>query len=334
MTPVWTTIERFLAEHGAAVLVTLVESAGSTPREVGARMVVRPDGRFSGTIGGGALEWLALAEAQQMMASTGKTAAFRRLNKALGPELGQCCGGRVVVTLERFEGRDLDKVVPFATAERAGRFLTLSEPGQPMRRVLAAGPREGPGYARLPDGRIAERFGSNATPLYLFGAGHVGQSLVLALAPLPFAVTWIDPRPGSFPSHIPRNVSCGTGTEPVRIFESAPAGAFVAIMTHSHALDLDITAAALLSRRFAYVGLIGSATKRARFAGALRQIGLGDGDIAHLICPIGLTDIRDKAPAAIAAAIAAQLLIRRDAIAVGSSSPQSAAIVPTGASHA
>ena len=59
MTPVWPTIERFLAEHCAAVLVTLAESAGSSPREVGARMVVRPDGRFSGTIGGGALEWLA-----------------------------------------------------------------------------------------------------------------------------------------------------------------------------------------------------------------------------------------------------------------------------------
>jgi xanthine dehydrogenase accessory factor len=334
MTPVWPTIERFLAEHGAAVLVTLAESAGSSPREVGARMVVRPDGRFSGTIGGGALEWLALAEAQQMMASSAKTAAFRRLNKALGPELGQCCGGRVVVTLERFEGRDLDNVVPLATAERTGRFLTVSEPGQPMRRSLATGSPAGPGYAKLPDGRIAERFGPIATPLYLFGAGHVGQSLVLALAPLPFAVTWIDPRPSSFPSHVPSNVTCRTGTDPVRVLETAPEGAFVAIMTHSHALDLDVAATALLARRFAYVGVIGSATKRARFAGALRQIGLSDDDIARLICPIGLTEIHDKAPAAIAAAVAAQLLIRRDAIAASTSSPEHAARAPSGASHA
>ena len=334
MTPVWPTIERFLAEHGAAVLVTLAESAGSSPREVGARMVVRPDGRFSGTIGGGALEWLALAEAQQMMASSAKTAAFRRLNKALGPELGQCCGGRVVVTLERFEGRDLDKVVPLAAAERTGRFLTVSEPGQPMRRSLATGAPAGPGYAKLPDGRIAERFGPSATPLYLFGAGHVGQSLVLALAPLPFAVTWIDPRPASFPSHVPGNVTCRTGTDPVRALETAPERAFVAIMTHSHALDLDVAAAALLARRFAYVGVIGSATKRARFAGALRPIGLTDDDIARLICPIGLTEIRDKAPAAIAAAVAAQLLIRRDVMAASTSSPEHAAHAPSGASHA
>ncbi len=280
MTQVWPTIERFLAEHGAAVLVTLAESAGSSPREVGTRMVVRPDGRFSGTIGGGALEWLALAEAQQMMASSAKTAAFRRLNKALGPELGQCCGGRVVVTLERFEGRDLDKVVPLAAAERTGRFLTVSEPGQPMRRSLATGSPAGPGYAKLPDGRIAERFGPNATPL------------------------------------------------------SAPAGAFVAVMTHSHALDLDLAAAALLARRFTYVGVIGSASKRARFAGALRPIGLTDDDIARLICPIGLTEIHDKAPAAIAAAVAAQLLIRRDVIAASTSSSEHAARAPSGASHA
>src|ERR1700750_2817282 len=67
--PVWPTIERFITEHGSAVLVTLAEAQGSSPREVGARMVVRPDGAFSGTIGGGALEWIALAEAQAMMAA-------------------------------------------------------------------------------------------------------------------------------------------------------------------------------------------------------------------------------------------------------------------------
>jgi xanthine dehydrogenase accessory factor len=296
-------------------------------------MVVRPDGRFSGTIGGGALEWLALAEAQQMMAGA-RTAAFRRLNKALGPELGQCCGGRVVVTLERFEGRDLDRVIPFATAERAGRFLTVSEPGQQMRRALATSSTDGPGYAVLPDGRVAERFGADATPLYLFGAGHVGQSLVMALAPLPFAVTWIDPRPRSFPPHVPANAACRTGAEPVRLLDKAPHGAFIAIMTHSHALDLDVAAAALLARRFPYVGLIGSATKRARFVSRLRQIGLGDDELGRLICPIGLTEIHDKEPAAIAAGIAAQVLIRRDTIMAEKSFPELLSVAPTGASHA
>jgi len=140
------------------------------------------------------------------------------------------------------------------------------------------------------------------------------------------------PRPASFPSHVPHNVNCHTSTDRVRLLETAPEGAFVAIMTRSHALDLDVTAAALLAGRFACVGLIGSATKRARLAGTVRQIGIGDADLTHLICPAGLIEIRDKAPAAIAAAIA-QLLIRRDT-AAAATSPKPGAIVPSGARHA
>src|SRR4051812_49937243 len=96
---IWPTIGRFLAEQGAAALVTLAQAQGSSPREAGARMVVAPDGTFTGTIGGGALEWGALAEAQGLLARSGAAA---RLDRALGPDLGQCCGGRVLLTIERF----------------------------------------------------------------------------------------------------------------------------------------------------------------------------------------------------------------------------------------
>jgi xanthine dehydrogenase accessory factor len=318
--PVWPTIERFIAEHGAAALVTLAEVRGSSPREPGARMVVRPDGGFSGTIGGGTLEWAALAEAQSLLAHP-RAAPVRRLRKSLGPDLGQCCGGQVSVLIERFDVADRAMVATLAAAESSGTLVTVAtnEGGRPVRRPFTAGdhigaPLDG-AYARLPDGRVVERFGSAATPLYLFGAGHVGRSLVVALAPLPFVVTWIDPRPGAFPDHVPANATCFTDAEPVRFIVRAPAEAFIAVMTHSHALDLDLVAAALKADRFAYVGLIGSATKRARFAGAMAKLGIGHEAIDRLICPIGLTDIRDKAPAAIAAATAAQLLIRRDAVA-------------------
>jgi xanthine dehydrogenase accessory factor len=333
MIQVWPTVERFLTEHGAAVLVTLAQVQGSSPREAGARMMVRPDGRFSGTIGGGALEWLALAEAQSMMSGPG--ASYRRLDKALGPELGQCCGGRVLVTLERFGAADLDRVGRLAAAERAGAFTTIAEPGHPTARTIASPDLIAPGvrYAQLADGRMIERFGVDATALYLFGAGHVGQHLVLALAPLPFAVTWIDPRAGAFPSHIPANVTCRAGNELVRLLDQAPDGAFVAIMTHSHALDLDVAAAALKVRRFPYVGLIGSGTKRARFASTLRQLGLTAEDIDRLICPIGLTEIHDKSPASIAASIAAQLLIRREA-ASATMTTVPGRVSAAGASHA
>jgi xanthine dehydrogenase accessory factor len=311
---VWPTIERFIAEHGAAVLVTLAEAQGSSPREAGARMVVRPDGGFSGTIGGGALEWIALAEAQSMLA---RGADFRRLNKALGPDLGQCCGGRVVVTLERFGVGDRASVGALARAERAGPFVTVAtaNTGRPDRHVAVPGELKAASealYAKLRDGRIVERFGQNITPLYLFGAGHVGRALVMALAPLPFAVTWTDPRPGALPPHIPANVTCVGDAELVDVLARAPDGALIAIMTHSHALDLDLAAAALKSKRFHYVGLIGSATKRARFVSTMHKLGIAREDVERLICPIGLMDIRDKAPAAIAASIVAQLLIVRE----------------------
>src|SRR5580765_8833210 len=102
---IWPTIGRFVAEHGAAALVTLAQAQGSSPREVGARMVVAPDGTFTGTIGGGALEWGALAEAQALLARQGPMVA--ELERALGPDLGQCCGGRVLLTIEKFDTNDL-----------------------------------------------------------------------------------------------------------------------------------------------------------------------------------------------------------------------------------
>ena len=148
----------------------------------------------------------------------------------------------------------------------------------------------------------------------LFGAGHVGRALAVALGPLPFAVAWIDPRPGAFPATWPDNVTTVPGIDPVQALGKAPGGAFVAVMTHSHALDLDLVIAALKAGRFPYVGLIGSDTKRARFTSAMRKIGMADDLVDSLVCPIGLTVIKDKAPAAIAASVVAQVLIRREAL--------------------
>jgi xanthine dehydrogenase accessory factor len=323
--PVWPTIEQSLAEHGSAVLVTLADVRGSSPREPGARMVVCPDGSFSGTIGGGTLEWMALAEAQALLARP-QAGSVRRLKKSLGPDLGQCCGGRVTVLIERFGADDGDAVAALAAAENAGLLVTVTtgEGERPVRRPVRAGddiPDTSAAYLRLPDGRVVERFGAAPTPLYLFGAGHVGRSLVLALAPLPFAVTWVDPRPGAFPEPVPANVTCFADNDPMRFIERAPVAAFIAVMTHSHALDLDLVIAALKANRFPYVGLIGSSTKRARFVAAMGKMGIAGEAIERLVCPIGLTEIRDKAPAAIAAATAAQLLIRRDALAREQNNP-------------
>jgi xanthine dehydrogenase accessory factor len=296
-------IEAIEAE-GAAALITLAETAGSSPREAGVRMVVRVSGGFYGTIGGGELEYRALDEARAALAA-GRGPARRR-SVALGPELGQCCGGRVVWRIETFDARDLAELAPLGAAEREAPFVALARlagDGRVERRLGDA----------AENGEWREAFGEATTPVYLFGAGHVGRALALALAPLPFAVRWIDPRADEFPQLTPANVKLVAPADPPAELTAAPDGAFVLAITHSHALDLAVVAEALRQDRFPYVGVIGSATKRARFVSQLKAAGFAEAQVAKLVCPIGAPGIVGKEPAVIAVAVAAQLLMARGA---------------------
>lgn len=306
---VWRRLAEIVTEHGAAALVGLRAASGSTPRDAGACMVVRPDGAFHGSIGGGQLEWRALAAAREALAEGRGPARF--VDHALGPDLGQCCGGRVTVSIEVFDARDRAELAALSDAERQGAFE--------LRAWLDVDGRVRRASGRLPPGAPAqswlERHGESATPLLLFGAGHVGRALVLALAPLPFAIRWIDSRGDAFPAHIPANVaSILTGKPEAELARALP-GSFIAVMTHDHSLDLALTMAALRRDDLPYVGLIGSATKRARFERHFRELGISQSRIADLVCPIGLAGIGGKEPAIIAASVAAQLLAERERLA-------------------
>ncbi len=170
----------------------------------------------------------------------------------------------------------------------------------------------------LPD-RLTERFGQLPQSVVLFGAGHVGRALMMSLAPLPFDVVWVDQREDAFPPVMPASVVARCRDDVTQELASAPDGSFVVVMTHSHALDLDIVHAALTANRFGYVGLIGSATKRARFEHRLREAGVEDAQIEELICPIGIEGINTKEPAGIAVSVAAQLLAYGDGERIGKS---------------
>ena len=133
-------IEAIEAE-GSAALVTLARVEGSSPREAGVRMVVRPSGGFQGTIGGGTLEFAALEAANEALRK-GRGPA-QSCSLALGPELGQCCGGRVEWRVETFDKRDLSDLSAFAIAE-GGASAALS--------------------ARLgPDGRVQRMLGTSVS---------------------------------------------------------------------------------------------------------------------------------------------------------------------------
>lgn len=236
-----------------AVLVTVQKAEGSTPREEGAAMLITQRG-FHGTIGGGTLEWLAMAEAQSLL---GKPQAIRTLTKSLGPDLGQCCGGRVTLRIE-----------------------TLTQAC-----VVAMDQNQ-----------------EKLTHVNLWGSGHVGRALVLALAPLPFKITWWDVRDNAFPKVVPENTHCRLGTP-----QDMEDGLLL-VMTHSHALDFDIVDFALRQQRFPQVGLIGSDSKAARFRRRLAEAGHSSENLARLTSPIGSKLIKSKLPAAIAASVVVQLL--------------------------
>jgi xanthine dehydrogenase accessory factor len=203
-----------------------------------------------------------------------------------------------------------------AAREAAGAFATrgslLADRG--VAREVIGGMNVPPGSAVWRDGTLIEGFGDDVRPLLRFGAGHVGRALVLALAQLPFAVTWVDPRPDAFPAYLPKNTTAMRLDDPVSAVKDAPPGSFVLVMTHSHPLDLAVVGSALSDVRFPDVGLIGSGSKRGRFERMLRDAAVPANRNAVLICPIGNVGIRSKAPAAIAAATVAELLLRDEAL--------------------
>ncbi|MFZ4285518.1 xanthine dehydrogenase accessory protein XdhC [Variovorax sp. HJSM1_2] len=257
-----------------AVLVSIESTQGSVPRAAGTWMAVFADG-LVGTIGGGHLEFKSEAMARDWLQAKqrGETPPplVERERMALGPSLGQCCGGVVQLHFEAVTAADLPAL---------------------HRRLMP-----------------------HHHPVALFGGGHVGHALAHVLAPLPFALTWIDSRDGIFPETAPGYARC-EHSDPVQA--AVPAlepGSKVLIMSFSHAEDLDIVAACLLRQRsradLPFIGLIGSKTKWATFRSRLLQRGFSAEELAQVTCPIGVPGIAGKEPEVIAVAVAAQLLLDR-----------------------
>ena len=242
------------------MLVQVIHTQGSVPREAGTRMLVSAEA-VTGTIGGGHLELQAIRQARTMLANG--AAEPHDQHFALGPSLGQCCGGALTLRTQ---------VLDAAT--------------------LADWPTTQPLFH-----------------LQLYGAGHVGRAIAQLLERIPCEVRWVDERESEFPTeasapHIERVCA-----EPVAAeVAAAPPGSFYLVLTHSHDLDLAITQAILQRADFAYLGLIGSATKRARFVHRFEARGMKSELLARITCPIGLAGIAGKAPEVIAVAVVAQLL--------------------------
>lgn len=291
----------------ALAMVSVVGVQGSTPREAGARMLVWPD-RFTGTIGGGSLERQGLEQARRLLQQGARRHALQ--DYPLGPLLGQCCGGHVRLLVERVDAQSLSWLEPAAEA-RAPFALTARFEAGGMRRFVGGPGPHGSDGPRTPIAEVrcvSETIRPTLPRLVIFGAGHIGQAVARAFAPLPFHLDWLASREDLRPEAGGTQAVILSEDELQEAVEAAPAGTLVAIFTHSHELDYRLALAALRRPDLGYVGLIGSRTKRARFEHRFREDGLTEADLARLTCPIGIAELKSKDPAVIAVGLAAQLL--------------------------
>lgn len=294
-------LESAIAEHGRVARVVVAEARGSAPREPGAAMLVWPGGQ-SGTIGGGTLEWEAALKARAVIAG----GAERVDRLPLGPALGQCCGGHVTLVTEIWDAARLTE----ASGNVIARPLPGSAADMPLaiRRILTDA--RGAGREPLPgivSDWLIEPVLRPTRPIWIYGAGHVGRAIAAVLAPLPqIEITLIDTALSRFPDSIPQGVRPLVAPDPTQAVSRAPDHAEHLVLTYSHALDLEICHR-LLARPFARAGLIGSATKAARFRKRLAALGHAPARIGLLECPIG-DPAFGKHPQAIALGVAARLL--------------------------
>lgn len=302
-------IELLLESAPALVMVTVLRVQGSVPREPGSRMLIT-NTRQWGTIGGGNLEHTATQTARLRLADN--TVAPHREVKALGPSLGQCCGGRVELLFETIDAHNAPHTLsplPALLKRSIGqvhstRFEVVTDSQQHYRRFDI--------QKNQADEVLLESIARQSPVVWIFGAGHVGAAVIAQLALLQCEIVWLDEREhllseAAVPECRVASLSVVASDDVVSELSRAPDNTYFVVMTHSHAIDFELCKA-ILSRSFAFLGLIGSRTKRRNFEHRLKQRGIDDAKIKRMVCPIGIEHIRSDHPNAIALSLAAQLM--------------------------
>ena len=253
--------------------VQVQATRGSVPREEGAWMAVFAD-EVIGTIGGGHLEWQAIAQARQLLAQWADHSSDQREHVqryALGPSLGQCCGGALELRYAWFEAADAPRLrALMPEPSQCVALFGAGHVGHALVRLL----RSLPYRVVWVDSRDAvfpeqEQMGVQC---------EHSDPVQAAVAQLP-----------------------------------AQAQVLIMSFSHAEDLEV-VAQCLLRQRErgdLPFVGLIGSKTKWASFSSRLRSRGFSDAELAHITCPIGVPGIGGKEPEVIAVAVAAQLLQRR-----------------------
>ena len=253
-----------------AILVRVARVQGSGPREVGAWMAIWPDAMVN-TIGGGNLEWDAIARARDLLdqgvaPAWGQEPDLQRV--ALGPSLGQCCGGVVHLSYQRVCAADWPSVE-----------LALRPPLTPV--------------ALFGGGHVGRALVRAMSPLP-FDVRWIDSRDEIFPTELPPNVTCEHSDP----------VQAAVADLP------SGCAVLIMSFSHAEDLDIVAACLERQRQRgdLPYVGLIGSKTKWATFRHRLEARGMAETDLAHVTCPIGVPGITGKAPEVVAASTMAQLL--------------------------
>lgn len=281
------------AAHGTVARVVVADVAGSAPRETGAAMLVWLGGQ-SGTIGGGVLEY--------ELANSALTNGDRMTRHALGPDMGQCCGGAVHILTEIY---DFERAIALPED-----IIARGEAEMPLQvqKLIAQSRNQGirPKAQRI-GAWFIESVHKPQNDLWIWGAGHVGRAVVDVLSPLPdYQITWVDTSLDRFPDLIPDGVTVLPALKPVDAISYSNKQSNHLILTYSHTIDLELCHG-LLTHGFASCGLIGSATKWARFRKRLVSLGHNETQISRIMCPIGDPTL-GKHPQMIAISVADRLI--------------------------
>lgn len=255
-------IRAFLNKRHHCVLVEVTDVKGSAPRDKDAWMLVARDMIFR-TIGGGQLEYIAIDHARRILVG----GVEDPMDVPLGPEIGQCCGGRVGLGFRRVNRGLAEELISRVDAEIAMR-----------------------------------------PHVYIFGAGHVGNALAHALSLTPVRVVLVDTREDELVACNVAGIETCLTALPEQVVRDAPPGSAFIVLTHDHALDFLIATEALQRRDAAYVGMIGSKTKKATFRNWLQRETGNDALFSQLVCPVGGGVLKDKRPEVIAALATAEVL--------------------------
>jgi len=312
---------RALDEGRGVAIAAVTGASGSTPRHLGARMVVAADGEQWGTVGGGRIEQLCVEAAKEVAGG----AAPRVVRQHLVRDLAMCCGGSMEVAITP-GAPSRDALAKLAGARRPWTLVTPLD-GSPL---AVRDPAEGDPRAHDPqvkDGALVERLGA-AERAILFGLGHVARTLGPHLAKLGFTVIVCDDNETGATEKAPewadRVIESFDAREVEREVGGFGGDDYVLVVTRDHAIDLKLLEQLIGHDELRYLGMIGSRGKIGRFKKRLEAKGLiDDSDLgmqrwARLRAPIGL-DIGAETPEEIAVAVAAELVAcrRRGAPTVG-----------------